>query len=368
MVIIFRRRTDSNTVVLFIQRETYYNAHMENSVEQFNYNLPPDHIAQTPANPRESAKLMVLHRNSGKTEHYHVSDIPDLFKSGDIVVVNNSKVFRARLHGKLGTITVELFLVKPVTQNTWLALGKPGKKFVPGEHVVIAPDFTATIEEKHKDGTITVSFDYPPEQVIAKANKYGDIPVPPYIKSIPKNGEYQTVYASRVGSVAAPTAGFHLTKNILSLLKKNGVKIVEITLHVGLGTFMPIKSETINEHTMHSEWVEVSGDAAETISDAKKNKKRVIAVGTTTVRTLEGVASLHGGRLIPFSGDINIFITPGFHFHVIDAMLTNFHLPKSTLIVLISAFAGIHHVLEAYREAVLRNYRFYSFGDAMFIV
>jgi len=261
-----------------------------------------------------------------------------------------------------------LFLVRPHEGYTWLALGKPGKKFTLQSAVIIASDFKGKVIEKYSDGTFIIQFDLNSQEVIEKANQYGEVPVPPYIKKIPKDSDYQTIYAKYLGSVAAPTAGFHLTKKILARLKENGVTILEITLHVGIGTFMPIKTETIESHSMHSEWVNVPDDVAETISLAQQNNRRIIAIGTTTVRTLEGVAALHNGKLKGYQGDVNLFITPGFQFNIIDAMLTNFHLPKSTLIVLVSSFAGREKILHAYQEAVKHTYRFYSFGDAMLII
>lgn len=340
---------------------------MAHSINDFDYILPPGRIAQHPASPRESARLMLLNRKTGAIEHSSVKDLILHIHPTDIIVVNNTKVFHARLHGNIEAISVELFLVKPLSETTWLALGKPGKKISIGSHIKIADDFIADVVGKNMDGTLIVKFQDFPSQVIAKANIYGEVPVPPYIKSMPNDDEYQTVYAKRIGSVAAPTAGFHLTEAVLSSLKEKGVTLVEITLHVGLGTFLPVKSETIEEHSMHSEWAEVSESAAQIINQAKKEHRRVIAIGTTTVRTLEGVAALQRGKLVPFQGDISIFITPGFTFQVVDGMLTNFHLPKSTLIILVSAFAGRGHVIHAYNEAVSKQYRFYSFGDAMFI-
>jgi S-adenosylmethionine:tRNA ribosyltransferase-isomerase len=340
---------------------------MTHSIHDFDYTLPKEYIAQTPATPRESAKLMLLNRVNGTITHSHIKNFPEQIKSGDVVVVNNTKVFHARLHGMISSTLVEIFLVKPITENTWLALGKPGKKILVGSTIRIADNFTASIEAKNDDGTVIIRFPYEVNKIIAMANIYGDIPIPPYIKTMPSSDEYQTVYAKRVGSVAAPTAGFHITKTILTRLKQKGVIIVEITLHVGLGTFLPVKTQTLEEHHMHSEWAEVSPHAVETINQAKKEGRRIIAIGTTTLRTLEGVAAINNGSLKAFSGDIDIFITPGFKFHIADAMLTNFHLPKSTLVVLVSAFATREHILLAYRQAVERKYRFYSFGDAMFI-
>jgi S-adenosylmethionine:tRNA ribosyltransferase-isomerase len=340
---------------------------MSHPISEYNYTLPIQYIAQHPANPRESANLMLLNRKSGEIAHRKVDNLIEYLHSGDVVVLNNTKVFHARLHGSIGTSRVELFLVKPTDATSWLALGKPGKKIQVGNDIRIAPDFTARVVEKKLDGTLIVRFPYDSTSVITKANQYGEVPVPPYIKTIPTDEEYQTVYAKQVGSVAAPTAGFHLTQNILLRLREKGVNVLEITLHVGLGTFLPVKSVTIEEHSMHSEWAEISEKVARIINDAKQRKCRIIAVGTTTVRTLEGVASLHNGTLVPYRGDIDIFIKPGFQFQICDAMLTNFHLPKSTLIILVSAFAGREHILRAYKEAVENKYRFYSFGDAMLI-
>ena len=352
-----------------------------NSVADFDYHLPLEYIAQTPMVPRENANLMALDRKTETITYHRVIDLPSFFHAGDIVVVNNTKVFHARLHGELHGSRVELFLVRPELHNHWLALGKPGKKFHIHDTIRIASDFAATVEEKYADGTISVSFPNPPGEVIRKANMYGEVPVPPYIKTIPNDRDYQTSYAKVVGSVAAPTAGFHLTKRIRDELVKKGVTIEEITLHVGIGTFMPIKSETLAGHSMHSEWAHISAEVADHINKAKKEGQRVIAIGTTSVRTLEGIARLNHGKLKEFTGDIDLFIKPGFEFQIVDAMLTNFHLPKSTLIVLVSAFAcpsetassdagrraGREKILQAYRRAIDHHFRFYSFGDAMLI-
>lgn len=341
---------------------------MPTSIHDFDYTLPQGYIAQSPASPREQALLMVLDRQNKTIAHHHISDLPNFFHKGDVLVLNNTKVFRARLRGTIEGKQVELFLVRPINNSQWLALGKPGKKIIVGKHIAIAADFIATVFEKHTDGTLTVGFNLTPPETIVKANTYGSVPIPPYIKTIPNDSEYQTSYAKHEGSVAAPTAGFHLTPVIRAALKKKGVKIAEITLHVGLGTFLPIKSETIEEHAIHSEWADVSGSVAHMINGAKDKKQRVIAVGTTTVRTLEGVAKLNSGRLAAYQGEINLFITPGYTFRVVDSMVTNFHLPKSTLLVLVSAFAGREFILKAYKEAIRHTYRFYSFGDAMLIL
>lgn len=343
----------------------------------FDYKLPEERIAQEPSSPREAAKLMIVDRLKDRLRHKTVADLPSELVSGDVLVVNVSKVFNARLHGRLvkgPTGKVELFLVKPLGAH-WTGIGKPGKKLGAGAQVKIADGFVATILEKHPDGTLVMDFGLPKERVMEFANRYGDIPVPPYIKRIPFAAEYQTAYAKHEGSVAAPTAGFHLTNELIAALKAKGVEFLEVTLHVGLGTFMPIRAEELGAHQMHSEWVEIPEATVAGIMKAKLERRRVIAVGTTTVRALEGAVERCGrlpagrqGQLCAWHGEVNLFIQPGFEFKVIDALMTNFHLPKSTLLVLVSAFAGRERVLRAYEEAVAEKYRFYSFGDAMLIV
>lgn len=337
----------------------------------FDYDLPEKLIAQKPASPRESARLLVLDRAKDSTRHAHVKDLPDQLRAGDVMVVNVSKVFKARLTGKLDDAkksAVELFLVRP-EGKFWRALAKPGRKLEHGSKITIARGFSATVQWKESDGSVLVDFASPAEAVVRKANRYGEVPLPPYIKRKPRTpAEYQTTYARSVGSVAAPTAGFHLTKNLMAKLKKKGVQFLEVTLHVGLGTFMPIRSDKLDEHKMHSEWVEIPEETVKEIMRAKVERRRVIAVGTTTVRALEGAVEKCGGELCPWHGDVDIFINPGYRFKVVDALMTNFHLPKSTLLVLVSAFARRDKILRAYEEAVKKKYRFYSYGDAMLIL
>lgn len=321
-------------------------------IDTFDYELPRNQIAQHPKKPRESAKLMLINRQKRSITHRHISDLPNIIQSGDVVVLNNTKVFHARLRSG----NKELFLIRPVGNGVWQAIGK---KLSPGMHVAFSKNFIADVRQKYSDGTFHVTFNQ--GNIIGFANKYGEVPVPPYIKTIPKDSDYQTSYAKVEGSVAAPTAGFHLTKHIRKQLEKKGVTILEITLHVGLGTFLPVKTATIEKHVMHNEWVEILPDVALKIANAKKEHKRIIAVGTTTVRALEGT------KAQTYQGDVNLFIQPGFKFQIVDAILTNFHLPKSTLLVLVSVFAGREFILSAYKEAIDHNYRFYSFGDAMFI-
>ncbi len=371
----------------------------------FNYNLPDELIAQTPVEPRDSSRLMIIDKDVHKIEHKHFSDIIDYLQPGDLLVWNNSKVFKARLFGRVEldqdtddipgvkpstnkilnvASKIEVFLVRPMENfGVWKVLAKPGRKLRLGMKVVFAPDFVCEVMTKEKDGTILMQFQDSDVIVREKANKYGEVPTPPYIKvdnnkfeAIGVEERYQTVYAKNEGSVAAPTAGFHFTPNLIEQIQNKGIEFSEVTLHVGLGTFLPVKTDKIEEHQMHAEWAEISAKNADLINKAKIEGRRVVAVGTTTVRTLEAVAKQYCANkcdternvVHPYAGDVNIFITPGFKFQVVDALITNFHLPKSTLIMLVSAFVGNREfLLDCYRQAVEEKYRFYSFGDAMLI-
>jgi S-adenosylmethionine:tRNA ribosyltransferase-isomerase len=338
-------------------------------ISTYDYALPKNLIAQTPAKPRESARLMILERKRNQIEHAYVRNFPEYITKNDVIVLNNSKVFNARLHGTIPSIDkpVEIFLIRPQDEYTWIAIGKPGKKLNPQTHINFAQNLVGTIKTKNSDGTMHISFPLDTKNIIEYTDHFGEIPIPPYISSTPKGDEYQTSYAKVTGSVAAPTAGFHLTKLVRDEILKRGATIIEITLHVGLGTFLPVKTKRLEEHTMHSEWVSLSAKNARLLMQAKIQKQRIVVIGTTTVRTLEGIASLHNGILNGYSGDINLFITPGFRFQIVDAMLTNFHLPKSTLLVLVRTFGGNTLLKHAYNEAIEHQYRFFSFGDAMFI-
>ncbi len=328
----------------------------------FDYSLPPSLIAQQSMDPRDQSRLMVVDRQTGKWQHKLFFEIGDSLRSGDVLVLNNTKVFRARLHSD----GLEVFLLRARDRFVWEVMVRPGKSVSVGDEIDLG-GLCGVIVEKRSDGVVLIQFNHSADDVIAFANLHGEIPVPPYVKTQPdKFTDYQTVYAKETGSVAAPTAGFHFTDRLIEELKQKGVQFEEVTLHVGIGTFRPMKTETIEEHEMHSEFVSVDAVTAERINTAKKEGRRVIAVGTTTVRTLEGIA-FHHGSLCPFTGDINLFIKPGFEFKVIDALITNFHLPKSTLLVLVSAFVGRKQIMSAYEEAVKEHYRFFSFGDAMFI-
>ncbi len=361
----------------------------------FDYNLPKQLIAQIPLEPRDSSRLMVLDREIKKVEDKRFFDIMDYLQKGDLLVWNNTKVFKARLRGTLaldeeadglenkidttGKILnaspVEIFLVKPMENNkVWKVLAKPGRKLRLGMKIVFAADFSAEVLLKENDGTYLIEFAEDDMSVRAKANKYGEVPTPPYVETSSSSERYQTVYAKEEGSVAAPTAGFHFTPELIAKLKDKGVEFAEVTLHVGLGTFLSVKTDSLEEHHMHSEWVELTSKNADLINAAKAEGRRVVAVGTTTVRGLEGIALKFAGQtdaepvLRPYSGDINIFIYPGFKFKVVDTLITNFHLPKSTLLMLVSAFAGSREfILDCYQKAVEEKYRFFSFGDAMLI-
>ncbi len=366
----------------------------------FDYNLPAGMIAQYPAVPRDSSRLMIIDKDIHEIKHTKFSSIINYLQAGDLLVWNNSKVFKARLLGVLqldedvtgldnqkpqekiiNLPEVEIFLLRPVENfGIWKCLAKPGRKLRLGMRVVFAPDFEGEVILKETDGTVLLDFKDEDVVVRTKANKYGQVPTPPYVdvnefikNSSDLENKYQTVYASdeKEGSVAAPTAGFHFTSEIIETLKEKGVEFAEVTLHVGLGTFLPVKTEKIEEHKMHSEWVELTDKNVQIINKAKAEGRRVVAVGTTTVRTLEAVAKNNPDNkelLEAYTGEVNIFITPGFKFEVVDALITNFHLPKSTLLMLVSAFAGDREfMLECYEEAVSQSYRFFSFGDAMLI-
>jgi len=344
-------------------------------VSDFDYNLPDSLIAQKPIKPRDHAKLLILDKKSNKFGHEYFYDLPKYLKKGDLLVFNNTKVFKARLLGKIKDernieSRIEIFLLRPINKNDWEILAKPGKKLQQGVIVMFGKKLQCEFISKDDEGVTVVKFNKSSKEVLKIVEKIGHVPIPPYITNEPKKAEdYQTIYAKHVGSVAAPTAGFHFTKPLINKIKKMGVGVEFVTLHVGLGTFRTVKTEKVEDHKMHSEWVEISKKTASVINKTKQEGRRVIAVGTTTARTLEGVASLEEStkELKPFSGGINIFITPGFEFKIVDGLITNFHLPKSTLLMLVSAMAGREKILVAYKEAIKKKYKFFSFGDAMFI-
>lgn len=338
---------------------------MPTPLADFDYDLPPNRIAQTSLEPREAAKLLVMDRFEGTIDDRHIGDLPSLFNQGDLLVFNDSKVFKARLEGSLedGT-TAECFLLHPLEDGFWEALIQPGKKLKPGSRMQFAEGASCVLKEKTEQGTAIVDFGMTPDQVFDLSDKIGSVPVPPYVEKNERNqAEYQTVYAKERGSVAAPTAGFHFTETLLQQLEAKGVKKAFVTLHVGLGTFRPIKTDTLEAHDMHAEWGRVPDETIKLIRETKERGHKVYAIGTTATRALESWGN-EGGA---WSGYTNLFITPGYTFKTIDGLMTNFHLPKSTLIVLVSSFAGRENVLAAYKHAIEHDYRFYSFGDAMLI-
>jgi len=385
---------------------------MVTSISDFDYALPERLIAQHSVEPRDQSRLMVLRRDDQIIEHRSFFELGDAgarraspLRPGDVLVMNRSRVFKARLRGRKvgGTIDTEVTLLRPQSNSpssplekggdaVWEAMVYPGRRLKVGDRIALGNQF-ATVEKKTDTGVTLLSFDCSDDDVFALCDAIGEIPVPPYVERAPDLlSDYQTVYAQETGSVAAPTAGFHFTDRLLDELREKGVQIEFVTLHVGLGTFQPFKGETLEEHKMHSEFVQIDTQTAGRINDAKKEGRRVIAVGTTTVRALEGsIQCSHPERgvteskdlhedlstrpsgslkveLPAWSGDVDLFITPGFEFQIVDGLITNFHLPKTTLLVLVSSFAGRDFVMRAYKEAVDNQYRFFSFGDAMMII
>jgi S-adenosylmethionine:tRNA ribosyltransferase-isomerase len=334
----------------------------------FYYYLPESQIAQTPAEPRDSSRLLVYNREKDQVEHVIFHDVVNYLKAGDVLVVNNTKVLPARLyaHTPNGGV-VEVLLLKRIDKDTWEVLVKPGKKCKIGKTFNIGDKLSFTVTDITDSGERIVKFSYDGvfEEIL---DEVGSMPLPPYIKEKLKDKDrYQTVYAKTEGSAAAPTAGLHFTPQLLQKIKDMGVEVVEVLLHVGLGTFRPVKEDIITDHKMHSEYYEVSEKAASVVNKAKSEGRRIIAVGTTSVRTLES-ATDESGVLHSGSGNTQIFIYPPYKFKCVDALITNFHLPESTLIMLVAALVGREKILSLYDLAVREKYRFFSFGDAMFIV
>ena len=335
----------------------------------FFYELPEELIAQTPLARRDASRLMTLDRNTGAVEHKHFFDIVDMLRPGDCLLLNNSRVLPARLLGhRVPTMgAVEVLLLKDQGDGIWECLTKPGRKTQPGTELSFGDgSLTATVVGALDTGNKLVKFHY--EGIFLEVlERLGKMPLPPYIKEELEDGErYQTVYSKVNGSAAAPTAGLHFTQELLAKIEAKGVKLAYVTLHVGLGTFRPVKADEISEHHMHSEFCMMSKETADIINETKANGGRVICVGTTSCRTLESLAD-ENGRFEERSAWTEIFIYPGYRFKAMDALITNFHLPESTLVMLVSAFAGREAVLNAYHEAVQEKYRFFSFGDAMFL-
>jgi S-adenosylmethionine:tRNA ribosyltransferase-isomerase len=341
-------------------------------IEAYDYNLPRELIAQNPAEPRDASKLMVLDRGSGRIEHSIFEKIPLFLSFGDLLVLNDTRVLHARLQGtkKGGQAEAEILLLKPLDsiEREWEALVRPGRRLKPGSLVVLADGTEALIEGALGEGTRKVIF---PEDCDVRElmERTGHVPLPPYItKTEAPPGRYQTVYAEKPGSAAAPTAGLHFTDKVFVDLGKQGIETAFLTLHVGLGTFRPVKDKDIRNHKMHEEYCCLSEETANRINETRKRGNRVVAVGTTVVRALESLASDTSGNVRHGSLWTQAYIYPGYTFKVVDAMVTNFHLPKSTLLMLVSAFAGRERILKSYDEAIRKGYRFFSFGDAMLIL
>ena len=335
----------------------------------FDFELPPELIAQNPVEPRDRSRLLVVNRGKGWIEHKHFIDLPELLAEGDVLVLNDTKVIPARLFGRIresGSGKVEVLLLNEAVEGKQRALVKPGKKFKVGRTVVFDEHLQATVEAIEEDGCRLLSFDCDSADLFGHLDRIGCAPLPPYIKnSTATQDQYQTIYAEDVGSSAAPTAGLHFTSEIFEALVDKGVEIEKVTLHVGRGTFQDVKVDHVEDHAMHAERFELASEVAQRLNRAKSEGRRIIAVGTTSVRVLE--SSVAEGRLSSGKSQTKLFIYPGYQWKFVDALITNFHLPRSTLIMLVSSFAGRELIAKAYNEAVRERYRFFSFGDAMFI-
>ncbi len=335
--------------------------------EDFDFDLPRDRIATAPARPRDSARMLEVGKQlSDRT----VRELPSLLGAGDVLVLNDTRVIPARLHGLLRGARVEVTLIRQGSGANWQALARPARKLAPGDIIVFAGDFRATVAGTGERGEVTLSFDSPRE-VLPALERYGELPLPPYIRR-PKGPtaedavDYQTVYSARPGAVASPTAGLHLTDTLLQQIRECGVEIATITLHIGPGTFLPVRTEDIRSHRMHGEWGEITPSTAAMLNAARDKGGRVISVGTTCLRLIESAASVDG-TVQPFNNETDLFITPGYRFRAVDTLMTNFHLPRSTLFMLVSAFSGLDRMKTAYEHAIAANYRFYSYGDACFL-
>lgn len=339
------------------------------NVADFDFDLPPDLIAQHPARPRDSARLlevgaMALHDRL-------IADLPRLLRPGDLLVYNDTRVIKARLRGRRGTASVEVTLHKRLPAaagSLWRAFARPAKKLRAGDVIELAPGFVATVMEKYDGGEIALRFALAGSEFHAALERHGHMPLPPYVKRESDGdphdeADYQTVWGERPGAVAASTAGLHFSEHLIAALEAAGIRRVAVTLHVGAGTFLPVKVEDTKDHVMHAEWGEVSAETAAAIEAARGRQGRIVAVGTTPLRLLETVAAAHG-RIEAWSGETDIFIVPGFRFRAVDMLLTNFHLPRSTLFMLVAAFTGLERMRAAYAHAIARRYRFYSYGDA----
>ena len=338
------------------------------NIEDYNYDLDESYIAQKPITNRSESKLMILNKNNGKIEHTKFYNIINYLKEGDVLVLNDTKVLPARLLGKKSDTSakIEILLLKNIENDIWECLARPGKRLHIGSEIIFSDKLKCFVKEKLDDGIIRVEFQYK-GIFLEIIEEIGLMPLPPYIhETLKEQNRYQTVYAKYLGSAAAPTAGLHFTEQLLKEIADKGIIICYVTLHVGLGTFRPVEVSNIKDHHMHSEYYEMKREVADILNNAKKNKRKIYAVGTTSTRVLETVASTYG-TFKECSGNTDIFIYPGYEFKAIDGLITNFHLPKSTLLMLVSALSKREYILNAYEIAKQNNYRFFSFGDAMFI-
>ncbi len=352
-------------------------------VSDFDFDLPSRFIAQHPAQPREAAKLLCVDAD-GEFRDSGISDLPGLLGQGDVIIVNDTRVIPVRLNGRKETgARVQVTLLKPGSgkdgDGNWQALAKPARKLNPGDRLTFAADFAALVRSRGDGGEVTLAFAETGEALTAALDKYGIMPLPPYIKRDPSSqpgddkadrDDYQTVFAKKPGAVAAPTAGLHFTPGLLDAVEAAGAAVHRLTLHVGAGTFLPVKAEKTRDHKMHAEWGEITAAACDAVNAARAQGRRVIAVGSTSLRLLEAAADADANgnwRVRPFSGETDIFITPGYKFRVVDVVLTNFHLPRSTLFMLVAAFSGLDTMKAAYEHAKAAGYRFYSYGDACWL-
>jgi S-adenosylmethionine:tRNA ribosyltransferase-isomerase len=336
-------------------------------LDGFDFPLPRGLIADHPCEPREAARLLHIPAR-GEMADRHIADLPSLLRPGDLVICNDTKVIPARLVGKRGAATVEITLYRDEGGGAWRAFAKGAKRLRPGDRLDFAADFTATVAQKHPEGDLSLQFDREGEALRAALARHGTMPLPPYIKRArggdPRDrADYQTIFARAEGAVAAPTAGLHFTPALVEALSRRGVGLASLTLHVGPGTFLPVKADDPREHHMHGEWGILSADTAERIAAARRAGGRIVALGTTSLRLLEAAAA-ETGEVRPFAGETRLFILPGYHFRAIDLLLTNFHLPRSTLLMLVAALAGLDRIKAAYAHAVAQRYRFFSYGDA----
>ena len=352
---LYRFSSPSSLVVLMLDK-----------LSDFDFELPAEAIAQKPADPRESARLLYPQGDSF-TDHL-IADLPDLLRAGDLLVVNNTRVIPAQLTGRKGEGRIRFTLHKREASDSWQAFAKPAKKCTPGTMIAFEEGLSAEVTEKLEGGAVNLRFNRSGTALDAAIEAVGAMPLPPYIKrhdgpDDADKQDYQTVFAQHTGAVAAPTAGLHFTEGLKQRLIEKGVCFSEVTLHVGAGTFLPVKVEAIHAHQMHSEWGEVSAEVVTSIKQTKARGGRIICVGTTSLRILEAAYQANG-ELLPFTGETDIFITPGYQFGVVDMLLTNFHLPRSTLLMLVSAFSGHKQIMSAYHYAIEQGYRFFSYGDA----